>query len=78
VTLEKGKGPILGNLRTIQLIEVDMHLLMRILINQRNKESIEKDPRVAKCNYSSRLYYSIKDTLLEKRLVFDNSMINRK
>jgi len=55
-----------------------MHLLMRILINQRNKENIEKDPRVAKCNYSSRLYYSIKDTLLEKRLVFDNSMINRK
>ena len=33
VILEKGKGPILRKLRTIQLIEADIPLLKRIIIN---------------------------------------------
>jgi len=28
--LDKGKGPIAGKLRTIQLIEADLQLIMRI------------------------------------------------
>ena len=73
--IEKGKGPIVGKLRTIQLIEVDLQLLMRILVNNRNKFKIEIYHRIVKSNYGSRLDYSIDDTILDKRLVFDNSII---
>ena len=59
VILEKGKGPVLGSLRNIQLIEGDIQILMSILINQRNKFKIETDPRIAKCNYGSIPHYSI-------------------
>ena len=41
--LEKGKGPILGKLLTIQLIEANLQLLMRIFIGERNDKNIEKD-----------------------------------
>jgi len=40
ITIEKGKGPVLGKLRTIQLIEADLQLVMRILVNNRNKNKI--------------------------------------
>ena len=55
-----------------------MQILMRILINQRNKLQIEDNPRVAKCNYELRPHYSIEDALLKKRLMNDNSLLNRK
>ena len=32
VTLEKVKGPILGKLRTTQIIEADLQLVMRIFV----------------------------------------------
>ena len=48
---------------------------MRILVNIRNKFKIETDYWIVKSNYRSRLDYSINDIILEKRLVFDNSMI---
>ena len=32
VMLDKGKGPMIGKLRTIQLIEADLQLIMRIFI----------------------------------------------
>jgi len=51
---------------------------MRILVNQRNKRKIEKDLRVAKCDYGFRPYYSIKDAILEKWLMYDNSLLNEK
>ena len=76
--LEKGKRPILGKLRIVQLIEGDVQILMRILVNQRNKYQIEDNPRVVKYNYELRLHYSIEDVLLEKRLVYDNSLLNEK
>ena len=50
---------------------------MRIFINQRNKFQIEKDLRVAKCNYGSRLYYLIEDAILEKRICYNNSLLNQ-
>jgi len=51
VILEKGKGPVLGKLHTIQLIEVDFQILMRIFIGNRNKGNIERDSRVLKYNF---------------------------
>ena len=50
VILEKGKGPVLGTLRNIQLIEGVIQVLMSILINQRNKFKIETDLRIVKSN----------------------------
>jgi len=41
---------------------------MKILVSARNKLSIETDDRVLKFNYRSRINYSIKNTILEKRL----------
>ena len=43
VMLEKGKGLILGKLRTTQLIEEDLQLLLRIFIGGRTQGVIEKD-----------------------------------
>jgi hypothetical protein len=76
VILEKGKGPIIGKLRTIQLIEADLQLMMRIFIGLRNDTEIEKDTRLSKYNYGSRPGYSIDVALLEKRLMYDASVRN--
>ena len=54
VMIEKGKGPVLGKVRIIQLIEADLQLLMRIFVNTRNKGSVEVDERTYKSNYGSR------------------------
>ena len=75
VMIEKEKGPMLGKLRIIQLIEADLQLLMRIFVNTRNKGSIEADERISKSNYGSRPGYSIQDAILEKILVFDISLV---
>ena len=53
IMIKKGKGPKLGKLRTIQLIEADMQLLIRVFMSLRNQGKIEKDVRLLKCNYSS-------------------------
>ena len=71
VILEKGKGPIIGKLRTIQLVEADLQILIRIFIGERNNENIEIDSRLSKFNYGSRRYYSIETAILEKRLMYD-------
>jgi len=74
IILEKGKGPFLGKLRTIQLIEADLQLMMRIFIGARNDENIAQDKRLSTFNYGSRRYYSIDTAILEKRLMYDNSI----
>ena len=48
------------------MIETDLQLLMRILVNNKNKFKIEIDYQTAKSNYGSRLDYSINDTILEE------------
>ena len=48
---------------------------MRILVNMKNKESIETNPRVSKCNYGSRTNYLINNTIFEKRLWYNNSLL---
>ena len=75
--IEKGKRLIVGKLCIIQLIEADLQLLIRILVNNRNKFKIEIDQQIVKSNYGSRLDYSIEDAILEKQLVFDNSIVIR-
>ena len=42
ITLEKGKGPILGKLRNITLIEGDLQINIRICLNAKSEELIEK------------------------------------
>ena len=76
--IEKNKRAVIGKLWTIQLIEVDLQLVMRIYINTRNKGKIENDPRVSKCNYSLRLKYSIETAILEKQLIYNTSTLNYK
>ena len=76
--LEKGKGPVVDKLYTIQIIEVDLQLLIRILANTKNKLSIETNKRVLKYNYRLRTNYSIKNAILEKRLWYDNSLLQGK
>ena len=51
IAIEKKKGPVVGKLRTIQLIKVGLQLIMRIGIDNRNKYKIKEDPRISKSNY---------------------------
>ena len=73
--LDKGKGPVLDKLQTIQLIEADLQLLMRIFIGLRNQNRIEQDNRFLKHNYRSRKSYSIDKAIVERRLIYDTSKI---
>jgi len=76
VMLEKGKGPRLGKLRTITLIEGDLQILMRIFLDAKNKELIENNERFSTANYGSRKNYSIETAILEKRLILDHSILS--
>ena len=76
--LEKGKGPVLGKLCSITLIEVDLQIMMCMHLKSDKEEMIEKDKHFFKANYGSWKNYSIETALLEKRLVFDNSLIEMK
>ena len=78
VMIGKGKGMLLGKLRIITLIEADLQYLMRIYLGDEDEEIIENDSCFSKANYGSRRNYSIETALLEKRLIFDNSMISGK
>ena len=64
--LEKGKGPILGKLKTITLIEGDLQIMMRMYLNAPEEELIKGDKRFSKANYSSRKNFSIETAILEK------------
>ena len=64
--LKKGKWPVLSKLRTIQLIEADFQLIMRVFITLRNQEAIKNNRRLSKFNFGSRKSYAIEEALLEK------------
>ena len=51
---------------------------MRIFLREEIEEMIENDNRFSKSNYGSIKNYSIKSALLEKRAIFDNSMLSGK
>ena len=74
-TLEKGKGPIIGKLRTLTLIEGDLQMNMRMHLNSDGEELIERDDRFSKSNHGSRKNYSIETAMLEKRLVAGDRLI---
>ena len=76
--LEKCKGPTIGKLRTMQLIEADLQLLMRMHIGGRNDKNVENDDRLSKFNYGSRANYSMQTAMLEKRLIHDLVVRERK
>ena len=73
--LGKGKGMIIGKLRTITLIEADLQNIMRIYLEDLDEEIIESDDRFSKSNYGLRKNYSIETAILEKRLMFDQSLL---
>ena len=72
---EKGKGTVLGKFHAMQLTEADLQSIMRMHVNIRNKRKTEKNERVSKRNYGSRPECSIDDAVLEKILIFDNSLV---
>jgi len=53
ITLDKGKGPVIGKLYTIELVETDLQLLMRIFVGNRANSLPEKDPSLSKFNFGS-------------------------
>ena len=57
--IEKRKVLVSGKLRTIQLIEDDLQLTMRMFVNIRKKRIIELDESLGK---------SIEDSILEKKI----------
>ena len=68
--IEKGKGPLLGKLRNLQLIEGGLQIMMRMFLSAEETETIENDDRFSKGNYGSRRKYSIETAILEKRRSF--------
>ena len=69
--LEKGKGNLLGKLRTIQLIEGDLQLVMRVLISLRNEKHSEMSCCLSAYNFGNRKGKDINTALLEKQLMKD-------
>ena len=51
IMIEKGKGHFLGKLRTIQFVESDLQLTLKIVVSNRNNVNVETDARVSKRNY---------------------------
>ena len=49
---------------------------MRIFLKVQNKGQIERDYKLSKFNFGSRLTYAIDEVLLEKRLLFDSVVRN--
>ena len=76
--LGKGKELVLDKLRIITLIEADWQYMMRMYLGEEEEEVIEGDTRFSKSNYGSRKNYSIEPALLEKRLIFDQSLLSYK
>ena len=76
--VKKGKGPVLGKLRFIALIEGDSQINMRMHLASNKEELIENNSRFSKANCGSRKNYSIETAILQKRLIFDNSLIEIK
>ena len=72
--LEKGKGLVLGKLRTIQLVEADLYLIIRVFLGLRNTNKIESSKRISKFNFGSRKNYLIDEAILKKRLIYDTSI----
>lgn len=73
VMLEKGKDNVLGKLHTIQIVEGDLQLLMRVLITLRNSERAERSDRLSCFNFGNRRNYDIQTAILEKQVIKDTA-----
>lgn len=69
--IDKGKGPILGKLRIMQLIEADLKLIMRIFVDLRMENVTKNQRNLSRYNFGSRKVFSIDTATLEKRLMCD-------
>ena len=67
VMIEKGKSPTIGKLRTIQLIEKDIELLIRVFELLRNAGKTKTNNILSKSNFGSRKKYSIESAILDKK-----------
>ena len=75
VMLEKGKGLRIDKLRIIQLIEADLQMLMRTIISPvANKVVYENQLNPSRY---ARKFTTTMNTLVEKCLVLESSMLNR-
>ena len=50
--------------------------MIRMFLSTDEEELIEKDLRFSKANYGSRKNYSIETVILEKRIIFNHSILN--
>ena len=57
--IKKEKEFILGILMTIQLIEVDIQLIIRLFLNLYNIDKVESNSRFSKYNFGLREKYSM-------------------
>ena len=73
----KGKGHRLKKLRTLEMIEADLQLVMRKHLGIRMNERVETDLRMSKYNCGSRTGCSIENEMLEKRLIMDHEKNGR-
>jgi len=55
-----------------------MQIGIRIHLNSDEEELIENDSRFSTANFESRKNYTITTTILQKRLIFDNSLVTMK
>lgn len=53
IMIEKGKGNVLGKLRTIQLVEGGLQLMMMVLITLRNSKRAETSERLSRFNFGN-------------------------
>ena len=51
VAMKKGKGPRIEKLRTLEMIEADLQLVMRTCLGSRMNERVETDVRISKYYY---------------------------
>ena len=71
VMIEKGKGPRLGKMRMLGMIEAYMQLIKRVFLGGSMSEKVEKENLLSKRCY-------IETVLLEKILIFDCEIKQKK
>jgi len=74
--VEKGKVSVLGKLCIIELIEADLQILLQIFFGVRNEGAIEEDEHISKFNFGSRKNYSVENSILEKRFIYESNLFS--
>ena len=64
-TLEKRKGLVLEKLSSVTLIEGDLQISMRTLLNSDKEELIEGDKHLSKANYGLQKNFTMTSALLK-------------